>query len=339
MKKPSRLSVLLIVGGIFLIILYIAIKFRAFPPAIHVHELLHCFGAKLIGYECMIEGNVASLSVNIQEGEILKSFIYSGMPYIIFTLLTLPIFFFRRSISKNVFLMHSCLLFLLLFFSEFLFNLIEIGHEGNDFSNILLVDGFISVALILFLIASFGLLFCKSLKYFWTIERKNVEKLTGYLRLKIIEKLKKRKEERRGVKYKNRWKIVLNEIYQFSPNRYGRGRKGDWEALAEKTDLSGTEVEEAIGFLNDMKLIKLDPGYHFVILEEKGFNVALSNEKEKNSLVVQRLLIVFTSLLAYSALVEVLKVLDVQGSWLRIIPLGIIGGLVIWWLRARRFFF
>lgn len=82
------------------------------------------------------------------------------------------------------------------------------------------------------------------------------------------------------------WKRVLHSIYEAGSKLegYGRGKKGitDEHPLVKELKISGTSLIKALGFLQDQGLIEYDKGtYNWIILTEKGFNVAHANEKSK----------------------------------------------------------
>ena len=129
---------------------------------ISIHENLHCFGASAIGRECFINYNETSINKVIEKGETLNSFIYSGMPYIVFLITALLLFLFKKELIKINFLreLTYTLIFLLIF--EFIINLSSPSFKGNDFMNIFSIGTQIDIiaivlVILLFFICSFSL--------------------------------------------------------------------------------------------------------------------------------------------------------------------------------------
>jgi len=123
---------------------------------INIHEKAHCFGASLIGRECWIEGNRAFINQSIMRGEILSSFIYSGMPYLFIMILTIIFFLFRARIIKINFLREFIVLIMTLFVWEILTNYILyilFIKKNNDFNNIFSVGSLIDKIFIVIVLA------------------------------------------------------------------------------------------------------------------------------------------------------------------------------------------
>lgn len=84
------------------------------------------------------------------------------------------------------------------------------------------------------------------------------------------------------------WKKVLHEIYLIAPNKYVEDEKFNrntvTHALAKRLKLTSQEFSESISFLEEQKLIQITRfvtanSYQTWEITEKGFNVALENEK------------------------------------------------------------
>jgi hypothetical protein len=103
------------------------------------------------------------------------------------------------------------------------------------------------------------------------------------------------------------WKAVLNEIYKSQPEweYYGRGVGyiDDNHPLAKKLKISGKELQSTFSFLEEQKLIKYDE-HNFVSLTEKGFNVALENEKHRMNIYLQLVMSYFTSILVVTTIYQ-----------------------------------
>lgn len=87
---------------------------------------------------------------------------------------------------------------------------------------------------------------------------------------------------------KHVWKKLLHEIYLIAPNKYTEdekfNRNTENHAIAKKLSLKQQDFSEGVSFLEEQGLIEIKkhPNYFWWILTEKGFNVALENEKAEN---------------------------------------------------------
>lgn len=89
------------------------------------------------------------------------------------------------------------------------------------------------------------------------------------------------------------WKKVLNEIYSVAPHSICEGdkfpRNSNNHPTAKKLKMEGEELFKAIGFLEEQELIKIVRGngkefWQYWQLTEKGFNVALENQKHETEM-------------------------------------------------------
>jgi len=134
------------------------------------------------------------------------------------------------------------------------------------------------------------------------------KELTETLKLKnTFEKVGKAKS----------WKEILNEIYNSLPSQYGRGTKGidDNHPLAKKLKISGFELEQCLMFLSDQKLIYYKEN-NWIGLTEKGFNIALENEKHKSNLQLQLTITVFTAFLVITNMFNFFLSLKIYDSYM-----------------------
>ena len=126
------------------------------------------------------------------------------------------------------------------------------------------------------------------------------------------------------------WKDILNEIYIISPSFYGGGKLGidDNHPLAIKLNISGENLMKSLLFLESHKLIEHTPNDNYILLTEKGFNVALENEKHKTDTFLQFSIGIFTIVLAVTGVYEFLHSLGMYNPiyllWLYIITIAII---------------
>ncbi len=77
------------------------------------------------------------------------------------------------------------------------------------------------------------------------------------------------------------WIKVLDAIWKYAPNRYGRG-KTDYDEnhpLVKRLKIKAHELMLIMSFLKDQGLIEYDkPDYNWINLTSKGFDVALQNQ-------------------------------------------------------------
>jgi len=102
------------------------------------------------------------------------------------------------------------------------------------------------------------------------------------------------------------WKKVLRSIYGHGPHRYGtgKGQIKDDHPLAKDTGLKGADVDSSLIFLHEMQLIEYEGANSLgasIALTEKGFNVALENEKIKESSLLGSAILLFTAMAAMTA--------------------------------------
>lgn len=104
-------------------------------------------------------------------------------------------------------------------------------------------------------------------------------------------------------KERRRWKAVLNEVYRLSPHGYGIGKEGltDTHPLAKKLKVSGQEIMLSLSFLESNGLIKYGD-HNWIELTDKGFGVALENEKSGNNARLQAMAIFVSLILAATAI-------------------------------------
>ena len=103
------------------------------------------------------------------------------------------------------------------------------------------------------------------------------------------------------------WKKILNEIYNHAPNSLCEsskcGRNDGHHPLAKKLKITGHELMLGISFLENHKLIRTDVHNNEDFwasweLTEKGFNVALENQKQNNSERLQEIIAIASVLIA-----------------------------------------
>jgi hypothetical protein len=81
------------------------------------------------------------------------------------------------------------------------------------------------------------------------------------------------------------WIKVLDEIWKFAPNKYGRGTGyEDSHSLAKKLNITGHELMLIASFLEEQKLIEYDKQSHnWIEITSKGFDVAFQNHNGEKS--------------------------------------------------------
>jgi hypothetical protein len=107
----------------------------------------------------------------------------------------------------------------------------------------------------------------------------------------------------KAMKERRRWKAVLNKIYSALPHEYGIGKEGitDAHPLAKRLKIPGQELMLSLSFLEDYELIKYR-NHNEIILTERGFEVALENEKSMNNVKLQAMTIFVSLILAITAI-------------------------------------
>jgi hypothetical protein len=138
-------------------------------------------------------------------------------------------------------------------------------------------------------------------------------------------------------KHRKRWKKVLNEIYDFSPHEYGLSKSGvtDEHDLAKKLKIPGQELMLSLMFLKDHGLIEYKD-HNWIILTERGFSVALENEKFRNNATIQGMSVFVALLLVLTASFSFVNSTDLVDPLPLLIVYSI--SLVIIYFAARRTF-
>jgi len=132
------------------------------------------------------------------------------------------------------------------------------------------------------------------------------------------------------------WVKVLDEIWKYAPNKYGRGSRGydDSHPLAIRLKITGYELGLIASFLGEQNLIEYDQQQHnWIEITSKGFDVALQNRNaERNDRINKGSLFLALSI-AIFAVVSLLLGID---DWLQRLVISIlisiaiiVGGLVI----------
>lgn len=133
------------------------------------------------------------------------------------------------------------------------------------------------------------------------------------------------------------WVKVLDEIWKYAPNKYGRGIKGyydDSHPLAVKLKIKGYELGLIASFLTEQDLIEYDIQEHnWIRITPKGFDVAMQNRTaERNNRINKGWLFLALSI-AIFAVVSLLLGID---DWLQRLIISIlisiaviVGGFVI----------
>lgn len=144
-----------------LFILFFAFALYSSSFIINIHEKAHCIGAHLTGRNCNIVENKTSIDRLIYQGDY-SIFIYSGMPYIIMTLMSLLLFLTKKRWEKSEFkwVIH---LILVLFLCEFIINLASWNVKGDDFNNIFGAGSLVELIGINVVVADFFILFILSI--------------------------------------------------------------------------------------------------------------------------------------------------------------------------------
>lgn len=131
------------------------------------------------------------------------------------------------------------------------------------------------------------------------------------------------------------WKNILLAIYNYAPTWYEWGNIFETthnlkHPIANKLKITDKELSYGIAFLQQNKLIRceqINNAKAFIVLEEKGFNVALEIEKHIDSQKANNTIITLTTILAIISFYEITyKVLNNfnANSFILLLILGII---------------
>jgi hypothetical protein len=132
-------------------------------------------------------------------------------------------------------------------------------------------------------------------------------------------------------KYSNqKWIKVLNEIWTYAPNGYGRGTTGynDDHPLAQRLKIKGYDLNLIMSFLEDHKLIEYEliadneNKYNWIKLTSKGFDVALQNRNAGSTNRINRASLYLSLVIALVAFTNLLiGIPDIFEKWITTIIL------------------
>lgn len=145
----------------------------------------------------------------------------------------------------------------------------------------------------------------------------------------------------------NYWKKILLEIYRYAPNTYGRYTHQTIHPLAKKLKINDLKLNAGREFLEKQELVELTwpdketkegfkqgaPYNPQIILTKKGFDVALDLEKHINSVGLQFILIIFTSMLVGTGAIQfITQISAIPSKYILVIYLVFIlaGGIIAW---------
>lgn len=164
---------------------------------------------------------------------------------------------------------------------------------------------------------------------------------------KEIDAVKKKSEseENKGIekmtleesKFTNQnWVKVLDEIWKYAPNRYGRGIRGydDSHPLAIRLKITGYELGLIASFLEEQHLIEYDQQQrNWIQITTKGFDVAMQNRNAEVNRRINKGSLFLSLAIAIFALVSLLiGIGDILERWtisILIIIAIVVGGRVI----------
>ncbi|MDO8635453.1 MAG: hypothetical protein Q7R34_04295 [Dehalococcoidia bacterium] len=132
------------------------------------------------------------------------------------------------------------------------------------------------------------------------------------------------------------WKRVLNAIYSYAPNGYGRGKPQSYtddHPLAKRLKVKGYELGLIMAFLDDRGLIEYDNQEHnWINLTTKGFDVALQNQSAEKVEKFNKATLFLSLAIAIFAVTELLTgISDLYQKWFisGVIVLALVcGGLI-----------
>ena len=127
------------------------------------------------------------------------------------------------------------------------------------------------------------------------------------------------------------WIKVLDAIWKYAPNRYGRG-KTDYDEnhpLVKKFKIKAHDLMLTMSFLDEQKLIEYDVSEHnWINLTSKGFDVALQNQSADRTRRNNQATLFLSLVIAISVLIGVLIGIDnLIEKWL-IIALSVVAFIV-----------
>lgn len=134
------------------------------------------------------------------------------------------------------------------------------------------------------------------------------------------------------------WNGILNEIYNHSPNSWCEssqcGRNDGNHPIAKKLKITGQKLKLGISFLENHKLIKtqVHNSKEFWAsweLTDKGFNIALENQKQKNSERLQEIIAIGTVLVASITFFNFLKLPTVLDWEQKVLVYGFLGFILV----------
>jgi hypothetical protein len=107
------------------------------------------------------------------------------------------------------------------------------------------------------------------------------------------------------------WIKVLDEIWKFAPNRYGRGKTGydDNHRLAKIFKITGYELMLIMSFLDEHKIVEYDSSGN-INLTSKGFDVALQNQNAVSNRRINRVSLYFSGVIAIFATINLFLGID-----------------------------
>ena len=107
-----------------------------------------------------------------------------------------------------------------------------------------------------------------------------------------------------------KWKYALHEIYIKYPGGYGRGHpRHVYNSEFQKSiGVNDEDYNQIIMLLDGYKLITLDSHEWFGITE-KGFDIALQNERIKSDMGLKRWLTIFTAILILIGIIQIILIL------------------------------
>ncbi len=130
---------------------------------------------------------------------------------------------------------------------------------------------------------------------------------------------------------------MLNEIYNYAPNGYGRGKPQNYQdehPLAKRLKIKGYELGLIMAFLDDRGLIEYDNQEHnWINLTTKGFDVSLQNQSAEKVEKFNKAALFLSLAIAIFVVTELLTgISDLYQRWfisVVIVAALVWGGLII----------
>lgn len=185
--------------------------------------------------------------------------------------------------------------------------------------------------LLFFILYGIGLIWAVAIIY--TFSRKSSPNNS-----KIGSSIEVPTDDKEEFKFSNQnWKRVLEEIVDYAPNRYGRGKDnfGQGHPLIKRLRITPYELMMIMAFLEEMGLIEYDQQEHnWINLTAKGFEVSAQNEIQRQNNKSNLIIVILTGVIALMATIVALTSGMTWAVWAVIVSFAGAMGLIMWRLYS-----